>query len=58
MNDVQPPPNRLRVLRWTRVFAQPLRETFPVDETPAAEMMDFLEQADRKRYSRQPGDNA
>ncbi len=51
MNDDRPRPPRTNVLRFARTYARPLRERFPVEDRPADEMMDLLEQADRRRAS-------
>lgn len=54
MNDAYPPP-RTRSLRWVKAYAPPLRDRFPADEQPADDMMDLLEQADRRHCAGEPG---
>jgi hypothetical protein len=49
MSEGQRPPSRLPLTRWTRIYGGPLRETYPVEENPADDMMNLLEQADRRR---------
>jgi hypothetical protein len=53
MTDDQPPPKRTNVLRFTRAYSPSLRERFPVEETPADELMDLLEQAEQRYVRRQ-----
>lgn len=48
MTGDQPLPKRTNVLRFTRAYSPPLRERFPVEETPADTLLDLLEQADRR----------
>ena len=55
MSEGQRPPSRLPLSRWTRVYGGPLRETFPVEESPADDFMHLLEHADRRRSQ---GDNS
>jgi hypothetical protein len=55
MNDAYTSRPPTRVLRWVRAYAPPLRDRFPPDEQPADEMMDLLEQADRRRGSGEAG---
>lgn len=54
MNDDYPPRPPTRVLRWVRAHAPPLRDRFPADEQPADELMDLLEQADRRYGGSEP----
>lgn len=53
MTDDQPLPRRTNILRFTRAYSPPLRERFPVEEAPTDELMDLLEQAERRRAPRQ-----
>lgn len=52
MTDDGSLPKRTNILRFTRAYSPPLRERFPVEENPADEFMDLLEQAERRHAPR------
>ncbi len=49
MSEGQRPPSRLTLTRWTRIYGGPLRETFPVEDGLEDDLVNLLEQADRRR---------
>jgi hypothetical protein len=55
MSEGQRPQSRLPLARWTRVYGASLRETFPVEDSTEDDMVNLLEQADRRRSN---GDNS
>ena len=49
MTDRNTYTQRTNVMRWTRVYGSSLRETFPVEGDLSDELMNLLEQADRRK---------
>ncbi len=49
MTDCHPSTPRANVMRWTRVYGSSLRETYPVEVDLSDDLMNVLEQADRRK---------
>lgn len=49
MSEGQRPQSRLPLARWTRIYGASLRETFPVEDSTEDDLVNLLEQADRRR---------
>jgi len=49
MTDQSNSTPRTNVMRWTRVYGSSLRETYPVEGDQTDDLMNLLEQEDRRR---------